>query len=48
MEQKILKKICPHCGKEIISLYEEQLESNYKVHLINCEKRKEKNGEERG
>lgn len=33
---EILKKTCPKCGKEIISLYLEQLEQNYKVHLMNC------------
>jgi len=39
---KKLKKICPICGKVIESLYESQLDYNFKAHLITCEKRQER------
>lgn len=31
-EKKLLRKKCPKCGKEIISLYPKQLAFNYKQH----------------
>ena len=34
---EILKIKCERCGKEITSLYQKQLEQNYKVHLLSCE-----------
>jgi len=36
----ILKKKCPKCGKEITSLYENQLEFNYRSHLLTHEEGK--------
>ena len=45
MEKKMMKKICPQCGKVIESLYEGQLDYNFKAHRLSCEKKKEvKNG----
>jgi len=38
MKQKVLKKICPHCGKRIYSIYQKQLEFNYNSHLMSCKK----------
>lgn len=35
---ELLKKICPYCGKEIISLYEAQLDYNYEAHILSCKK----------
>lgn len=32
----IWKKICPHCGTEVISIYPKQLEYNFKQHVENC------------
>jgi len=46
MEKKILKKICPYCGKEIISIYKSQLEYNFKAHILSCKNRKDKGGKE--
>ena len=40
----ILKKKCPKCGKEITSLYENQLEFNYRSHLLTHEEEKVTNG----
>ena len=37
---KILKKKCQKCGKEITSLYEGQLEFNYRSHLLTHEEEK--------
>ena len=34
MTEKILKWKCPHCEKEITSMYPEQFEYNKKAHLI--------------
>jgi len=33
-----LKKKCQYCGKEIISLYEKQLNYNLQAHEISCSK----------
>ena len=38
----ILKKKCPKSGKEITSLYENQLEFNYESHIRSCNKKNEK------
>ena len=38
MEIKI--KMCPHCGKVIESLYDKQLDYNYKAHLLACKEKK--------
>lgn len=38
-KQKIYKKICKLCGKEVISLSESQCEHNYNVHKMSCEKK---------
>lgn len=38
MEHKIFKKKCPICGKQIVSLYENQLEYNFKQHLESHER----------
>lgn len=43
MSQTIIKWKCEKCGKEISSLYKEQLDSNKEVHLLNCNKKNEKN-----
>ena len=40
----VFKKQCPKCGKEITSLYPEQLEQNYDVHIAACKKKGVKNG----
>ena len=40
---EIKKKVCPYCGKVIESLYQGQLEYNYKAHLLACKKRLNKN-----
>jgi len=52
MEKQILKKTCPRCRKVIKSLYEGQLDYNFKAHQLSCEKKirvkfhisKDKNG----
>lgn len=33
---KILIKKCKRCGKEITSIYQKQLDYNYKAHLLSC------------
>ena len=38
---EVLKKKCQHCGKEITSLYEKQLDYNLKAHELACEKKNE-------
>lgn len=48
---KVLEQVCEKCGKVLSSLYEKQLEFNYKSHLAthdNTSTRKEekKNGNE--
>ncbi len=44
---KILKAKCCWCGKEISSLYENQLNYNLQAHEISCKKNpKNKKGEE--
>ena len=42
-EVKVFEKICPICGKKIISLNEKQMEYNFNLHYISC---KEKNNKE--
>ena len=37
---KIYRAVCPHCGKEFISLYEEQLNFNFRVHKDKCKQTK--------
>lgn len=37
--EEILKKKCDLCGKEITSMYEDQLEYNYNAHRLACEKK---------
>lgn len=41
MEQKILKKKCQYCKKEISSMYEKQLDYNLKAHELTCKKNPE-------
>jgi len=43
---KILKKKCPKCGKEISSMYKEQLEYNFNAHLLSCNREEEVNKSE--
>jgi len=47
MTQEIFKWVCPECGKELISLYEDQLkqwrESHMMVHTLKSKKRCNKN-----
>jgi len=44
--QKILKKKCQYCGKEISSMYENQLNYNLNAHEFAC-KKNPKNKEEK-
>jgi len=37
--EELIKKACPICGKIIKSLYEKQLDYNFKAHLISCEQK---------
>lgn len=46
MPEKIYKKTCPECGKEISSLNKGQFEYNYQQH-IDSHKRKEKKKEKK-
>jgi len=39
MELKIIRKRCPHCNKEIKSLYPKQLEQNYQAHVLACKQK---------
>ncbi len=39
IKNKIYRKVCPICKKEITSLSEEQADYNFKAHLISCEKK---------
>jgi len=41
MINKILKKKCKYCNKEITSMYEKQLDYNLKAHELSCEKKQE-------
>ncbi len=34
---EIKKKVCPNCGKVIESLYDKQLDYNYKAHMLSCD-----------
>ena len=43
MENKIYKKVCEDCGKEITSLSESQCNHNFQVHLLSCKRNDEKN-----
>lgn len=36
---EIKEKVCPYCGKVVISIYDKQLDYNYKAHLLACKKR---------
>jgi len=38
---EIKQKVCPDCGKVIESLYSNQLDYNYKAHLLACKKKDE-------
>jgi len=38
---EILKAKCKHCGKEITSMYEGQLDYNLKAHELSCAKKQE-------
>jgi len=38
---EIKKKVCPDCGKVVESLYDRQLDYNYKAHLLSCNKKYE-------
>jgi hypothetical protein len=38
---KLLKAKCQYCKKELISLYQKQLDYNLKAHEISCEKKQE-------
>jgi len=38
---EIKEKICPHCGKVIVSIYDKQLDYNYNAHLLACKKKDE-------
>jgi hypothetical protein len=40
---EIKKKICPYCGKKIESLYDKQLDYNYKLHVESCERKAKNN-----
>lgn len=42
---KLLKAKCQHCGKELTSLYQKQLDYNLKAHEISCEKKQEEEDE---
>jgi len=39
MELKLLKKRCPHCNKEIKSLYQKQLNYNFQAHVLACKQK---------
>jgi len=36
---EIKEKVCPYCGKVVVSIYDKQLDYNYKAHLLACKKR---------
>ena len=38
---EIKKAECPYCNKIIESLYDNQLDYNYKAHLLACKKKDE-------
>jgi len=38
---KLLKAKCKYCGKEIASLYKNQLEQNLEAHEKSCKKKQE-------
>lgn len=35
-ESNVFVEVCPRCGKIFRSLYEKQIEQQFKVHLISC------------
>ena len=37
---EIKQKTCPDCGKVVTSIYDKQLDYNYKAHLLACKKTK--------
>jgi len=39
MTNKILKRKCKHCGKEITSMYQRQLDYNVQAHELSCKKK---------
>ncbi|GAH42574.1 unnamed protein product [marine sediment metagenome] len=41
---EIKERVCPYCGKVIVSIYDKQLDYNYKAHLLAC---KENNNNEK-
>ena len=42
IKQDVYREVCPDCGKEIISLNENQLDHNYQAHLLSCKKKNAK------
>ena len=46
MENKIYKKTCEICGKELVSLSESQLEYNFNSHVFACKKKSENKKDE--
>ena len=40
-ENKILKWKCPDCGKEIVSIYKAQFDTNTRAHYLSCNNKKE-------
>lgn len=42
--QKVLEWFCPYCGKQLISLYEKQLDNMRDVHSLNCQKKRVRGG----
>lgn len=43
VEKKYHHVDCPYCGKYMESEYAKQLNWNYKVHIMSCEKNPQKN-----
>ena len=39
MENKILKRKCKFCGKEITSMYKKQLDYNLQAHELSCKQK---------
>ncbi|MFA5652330.1 MAG: hypothetical protein WC933_03115 [Candidatus Paceibacterota bacterium] len=39
IQTTIFKEICPFCGREMTSIYEEQLKYNFKLHKDSCKKK---------
>ena len=36
---EIKQKTCPDCGKVVTSIYDRQLDYNYKAHRLTCKKK---------